>query len=162
MKQHTQCTSIRFKNGSHCYQFPRFILLLSLSRIPLFFNPIADSLCHIFSSSHLCPLLLLPPPHLSLNKFLETSSVLPTLASSISSSFHSQHNHKTPNIPLRNRLEPLYCPSNQLILFFPTGSNLDYVGFLVLSVKDSKLAVDFCSKGSVLTSQTKFDHQIEN
>ncbi|XP_057527789.1 uncharacterized protein LOC130806648 isoform X1 [Amaranthus tricolor] len=141
---------------------PPLLIQNSSSLGPLFFNPIPESSSLIFSSSDLSPPFLPPPPHLSLHRFLQTStshdsSVLPTIASSISSSFNSEDNLRSSNVPLRNRLEPLYCPNNQALLFFPTGANLDCVGFLVLSVKDSKL---ISTDGSVLTSQIKFDHQI--
>ncbi|XP_021841959.2 uncharacterized protein [Spinacia oleracea] len=131
---------------------------------PLFFNPVPESLSLLFSSPDLSPPFLPPPPHLSLPKFLKTSTyydspVLPTAASAISASFTSEEHSTSSNSLPHNRLEPLYCPNNQVFIFFPTGSNLDRVGFLVLSVRDSKLVVDFCSDGSVLTSQ-KFDHRI--
>ncbi|XP_021750578.1 uncharacterized protein LOC110716278 [Chenopodium quinoa] len=130
---------------------------------PLFFNPVPESLSLLFSSPDLSPPFIPPPPHLSLPRFLQVSTshdVLPTVASAISASLNSEEHCRSSNYIPHNRLEPLYCPNDQVFVFFPTGSNLDCVGYLVLSVRDSKLVVDFSTDGSVLTSQIKFDHRI--
>ncbi|KAM1248918.1 hypothetical protein ACFX2I_031648 [Malus domestica] len=122
---------------------------------PLIFNPKPNSAAVLFSSSCLLPHL--PPlPHLSLPRFLLTSSPdsapLPSTSHSIASLL-GPHNHKHDVVSslLHNRLEVLQCPQiNTIVVFFPTGQNSDQVGFLQLVLKDSTFGVKADESGEVL------------
>ncbi|KAJ8428238.1 hypothetical protein Cgig2_009953 [Carnegiea gigantea] len=133
------------------------LLLQSRSLGPLVFNPISKTLTLLLSSpSSLSPSVLPPPPSLSLSRFLQTSTshdspVLPSTASAIANSFDD---YTSNDAILHNRLEPLICPGNRVIVFFPSGKNLDRVGFLVLSLRDTNLVVD-----SNFSSSLEFKNQ---
>ncbi|KAK4258370.1 hypothetical protein QN277_007828 [Acacia crassicarpa] len=110
---------------------------------PLIFNPNPQTLTQLFSSSS----LLIPPicaPQLSLPQFLATATpdapILPSTASSIASQFGSQLQDDLPPAFRYNQLEILKY-QNGAILFFPTGENLDQVGYLTLFFEDSHLRI---------------------
>ncbi|KAL7164429.1 hypothetical protein ACSBR2_040361 [Camellia fascicularis] len=134
---------------------------------PLFFNPSPQTLTLLFSSPSLSPLLPPPFPSLSLPRFLSTTpssshpfSLLPSTASSLSSSSLLPLPHPPP-LFLHNRLISLRLPSSSsLLLFFPTGHNFDQVGFLMLSVKNSKLILKTHDSGGIFTAKNKLNHQI--
>ncbi|GMP94825.1 hypothetical protein CsSME_00044122 [Camellia sinensis var. sinensis] len=134
---------------------------------PLFFNPSPQTLTLLFSSPSLSPLLPPPFPSLSLPRFLSTTpssshpfSLLPSTASSLSSSSLLPLPHPPP-LFLHNRLIPLRLPSSSsLLLFFPTGHNFDQVGFLMLSVKNSNLILKTHDSGGIFTAKNKLNHQI--
>ncbi|GAB4850607.1 hypothetical protein Ancab_029916 [Ancistrocladus abbreviatus] len=131
---------------------------------PLFFNPIPDTVTTLLASPSLSPPILAPPPSVSLPRFLQTttapfSPILPSASSAIASEFSadptrdcSAYNH--------NRLELLLCPNNRILAFFPTGENLDRVGSLVLSCRDSCSRVCLDGGGDVMMSMVKFNHRI--
>ncbi|XP_054811827.1 uncharacterized protein LOC129313025 [Prosopis cineraria] len=118
---------------------------------PLIFNPIAQTLTHVFSSSSLLP----PPlyiPQLSLSRFLITSCpdapVLPSTASSIASLCGPQFQNNITSILHYNRLEFLKY-GNSVIIFFPTGVNSEKVGFLILHVEGSSLRLQLDGNGDI-------------
>ncbi|KAF5751291.1 hypothetical protein HS088_TW02G00304 [Tripterygium wilfordii] len=122
------------------------LLLCSEPRLgPLFFNPQCNTFARLFSSPSLAPPFLSPhPPRLSLSRFLITTcpSILPSTASSIDSAFGPE-NDPVSSLPLsHNRLQLLHFNGDGVVAFFPTGDNLDQIGFLLLSVKDGNLGVD--------------------
>ncbi|KAI9110079.1 hypothetical protein K1719_019120 [Acacia pycnantha] len=118
---------------------------------PLIFNPIPQTLTHVFFS----PSLLPPPlhiPQLSLSRFLVTSCpdapVLPSTASSIASLCGSQFQNDIASILQYNRLEFLKY-DNSVFVFFPTGVNSEKVGFFVLHVEGSSLRLQLDSNGDI-------------
>ncbi|XP_074278708.1 uncharacterized protein LOC141602304 [Silene latifolia] len=145
------------------------LLVSDTSLGPLFFNPVPETVNTVLSSSSqgVCPMLL-PPPHVSLSRFIESSTmyddsgaVLRTTCNAIASSFGPQHCSSGSRRLSQNRIEPLRCPNDWVIVFYPTGSNSDTVGFLVLTVKDSNVGiVDFGSNDGVFTCSIQFGHQI--
>ncbi|KAK9735498.1 hypothetical protein RND81_04G209400 [Saponaria officinalis] len=133
---------------------------------PLFLSPVRESVTTVFTFPSQFRHLLLPPPHVSLPRFIEnatlydSAAVLHTTSNSIASSFGPQH-YIYDSRDFQNRLEPLRCPNDWVLVFFPTGSNFDCVGLVVLNVRDSSVGVvDFGSYDSVFTSSVKFDHRI--
>ncbi|KAK7270063.1 hypothetical protein RIF29_22948 [Crotalaria pallida] len=101
---------------------------------PLFFNPNPDTLSLILSSLSLIPSLHLPP-HLLPSRFLLSSSIPPSTASSFS---HHFCQNDTASYFLHNRLQTLNYPNcPNVLLFFPTGPNDDQLGFFMLSVDNN-------------------------
>ncbi|GMH16106.1 hypothetical protein Nepgr_017947 [Nepenthes gracilis] len=132
---------------------------------PLFFNPIPNTTTPLLTSpSSLSPPILTPPPSLSLARFLQTttsphSSILPSTSSAISSAFgmhylrdFTSYNH--------NRVEILRCPNNRILIFFTTGDNLDRVGFIALSVRDTNFVVHLDPSDNIFMSMNEFNHRI--
>ncbi|KAL9235778.1 hypothetical protein vseg_010514 [Gypsophila vaccaria] len=143
------------------------LLVSDTSLGPLFFNPVQETVNTVLTFPPQFCHLLLPPPHVSLPRFVENATlydsggaVLHTTSNGIASLFGPQH-YNDGSCDLQNRLEPLRCPNDWVLVFFPTGANLDSVGFAVLTVKDSNVGVvDFGSHDSFFTSSVKFDHRI--
>ncbi|KAF5460106.1 hypothetical protein F2P56_020000, partial [Juglans regia] len=134
---------------------------------PLVFNPKPQTLTHLFSSQSLLPHSLSPPPHLSLPKFLLTSSIPPSTSSSVSSlvGHHAAHQNDAASHLLHNRLSFLQQPnSKSVIVFFPTGVNSEQVGFLVLLLDGSDFSFDVQvdKKGGVFREKTGFEYRINN
>ncbi|KAG6683942.1 hypothetical protein I3842_12G038600 [Carya illinoinensis] len=134
---------------------------------PLFFNPKPQTLTHLFSSQSLLPHSLSPPPHLSLPRFLLTSSIPPSTSSSISFhvGHHIAHQNDTASHLLHNRLAFLQQPnSKSVVVFFPTGVNSEQVGFLILSLDGlgSSFDVRVDKKGGIFREKTGFEYQINN
>ncbi|KAJ6672720.1 TATA BOX-BINDING PROTEIN ASSOCIATED FACTOR RNA polymerase I SUBUNIT C [Salix viminalis] len=133
---------------------------------PLIFNPIPESLAHLFTSPALSPPILNPPPHLSLTRFISTSTLpdapLPlSTASSIAFSFGPQDLHFSSPLLAYNRLQFLKCPRDDtVVVFFTTGTNLDRVGFLLLSVKDKSLVATGDQKGGIFTANKSLGSKI--
>ncbi|KAM5573941.1 hypothetical protein ABKV19_013455 [Rosa sericea] len=127
---------------------------------PLIFNPKPNSTTLLFSSPTLLPPLT-PLPHLSLPRFLLTSSPesapLPSTSSSIASSLGPHQYENDILSSFRNRLEFLQCPqTNTILIFFPTGENSDQVGFFELVLKESTFDV----KVYDLPTRCQFKYQI--
>ncbi|KAF2556333.1 hypothetical protein F2Q68_00017372 [Brassica cretica] len=102
---------------------------------PFFSNPSDSQL--LFSSPSLSPPILHRVPHLTHARFLTVSGGIPPSSSSaIESSFRIPHpNEEASRVLSYNRLQFLPCPGKSSVLvFFPTGINLDQLGFLVVSV----------------------------
>ncbi|KAJ4834206.1 hypothetical protein Tsubulata_020560 [Turnera subulata] len=138
---------------------------------PLLFNPKPHSLTLLFHSPSLSPPLLNPPPALSLSRFLSTSTtadhpVFPSTASYIDPSPFKPQDHNFPASLLLpyNRLQFLKCPreggKSDVVLFFPTGVDLDQVGFLLLSVKGKSLVASGDGKDEVFIASKKLGPQI--
>lgn len=129
---------------------------------PLIFNPIPQTLTHIFSSSSLLPPLL-PIPQLSLSRFLVTSSsdspVLPSTASSIAPLSGSQFQNDVAYAFRYNRLEFLKY-GDGFVLFFPTGENFEQVGFLYLDFKDSDLRAQLDGNGDIFRAASGSSYRI--
>ncbi|CAN8258901.1 unnamed protein product [Cochlearia groenlandica] len=104
---------------------------------PFFLNPSDSQL--LFSSPSLSPPILSTVPHLTHARFLAVSGVPPSVSAAISASFRIPHpNHDAARVLSYNRLQFLPCPDkNSGLLFFPTGTNLDQIGFLILAAVDS-------------------------
>ncbi|XP_010487748.1 PREDICTED: uncharacterized protein LOC104765691 [Camelina sativa] len=105
---------------------------------PYFSNPSDSEL--LFSSPSLSPPILSTVPHLTPARFLSVSGVPPSDSSAIvSASFNIPSPHDdTARVLSYNRLQFLPFPTkNSVLVFFPTGTNLDRIGFLLLSVGDS-------------------------
>nr|XP_004495159.1 uncharacterized protein LOC101491542 [Cicer arietinum] len=138
---------------------------------PLFFNPNPISLSLLYSSNSLFPPLHLPP-HLLTNRFLSTSdpSILPSTASTVASLFHSPHqynnnNNNTTNVShfLHNRIQLIQYPdSPNTLVFFPTGSNDEKIGFFMLGIKDSVLLTRFDTKGDIFIASSGSMDRIVN
>ncbi|XP_029130308.1 uncharacterized protein LOC109813936 [Cajanus cajan] len=129
----------------------------SLPLGPLLFNPNPNPLSLLFSS--LLPSLHLPP-HLLPSRFLLTSSLLPSTASSIASLFSPHQNDAAPPF-LRNRIHLLSYPhSPNVLVFFPTGPNDDKIAFFLLTVKDARLHVQLDANGDVFRASTGSAHRI--
>ncbi|KAK3020729.1 hypothetical protein RJ639_046013 [Escallonia herrerae] len=133
---------------------------------PLLFNPLPKSLTKLLHSPNsLSSAHFVSTPSLSLLNFLQTSAdspILPSTASSIVDSFFGDQDADTPPL-LTNCLQLLRCPdTNMVFAFFPTGPNSDKVGFVMLSVKDSRLDVEVPGggRGDVLTTKTSLNHRI--
>lgn len=125
-------------------------LLLSSTDIkkvgPLIFNPHHHHYHdHLFNSPFVSPQIPPPYPNLTLSRFLKTSSsILPFTTTSIASQLSSPSflNHPNHRLLAHNALQLMRCPgTNSTLAFFPTGSNSDQVGVLVLTVEDSRLNV---------------------
>ncbi|KAG7952181.1 hypothetical protein I3843_12G046500 [Carya illinoinensis] len=134
---------------------------------PLFFNPKPQTLTHLFSSQSLLPHTLSPPPHLSLPRFLLTSSIPPSTSSSISFHIghHTAHQNDAASHLLHNRLSFLQQPNSKSVLvFFPTGVDSEQVGFLILSLDGlgSSFDVRVDKKGGIFREKTGFEYQINN
>ena len=72
-------------------------------------------------------------PHLTHARFLTVSGGIPP-----SSSFRIPHpNDEAARVLSYNRLQFLPCPGGKgsVLVFFPTETNLDQIGFVVVSVK---------------------------
>ncbi|XP_006299498.2 uncharacterized protein LOC17893434 [Capsella rubella] len=105
---------------------------------PFFSNPSASEL--LFSSPSLSPPILSTVPHLTPARFLSVSGVPPSGSSAIAAASLSVPNppDDTAKVLSYNRLQFLPFPSkNSVLVFFPTGTNLDRIGFLLLSTGDS-------------------------
>ncbi|GAB2270064.1 hypothetical protein Dimus_004977 [Dionaea muscipula] len=132
---------------------------------PLFFNPIPNTSTSLFSSpSSLCPSVVPPPPSLSLPRFLQAATsphapVLQSTSTAIAPILGTNHFRDSSAFD-HNRLEHLCCPNNWIITFFPTGDNLDRVGFVVLAPSDSGFRVDLDVGGKPFVSLNKFNHRI--
>ncbi|XP_028769109.1 uncharacterized protein LOC114726630 isoform X1 [Neltuma alba] len=129
---------------------------------PLIFNPIPETLTHVFSSSSLLP----PPlhiPQLSLSRLLITSCpdapVLPSTASSIASHCGPQFQNDIASILQCNRLEFLKY-GNSVIVFFPTGVNSEKVGFLILHVEGSSLHLQLDGNGDIFRATSGESYSI--
>ncbi|KAG2676295.1 hypothetical protein I3760_12G046400 [Carya illinoinensis] len=134
---------------------------------PLFFNPKPQTLTHLFSSQSLLPHTLSPPPHLSLPRFLLTSSIPPSTSSSISFHIghHTAHQNDAASHLFHNRLSFLQQPNSKSVLvFFPTGVDSEQVGFLILSLDGlgSSFDVRVDKKGGIFREKTGFEYQINN
>ncbi|CAM8971865.1 unnamed protein product [Rhodiola kirilowii] len=136
---------------------------------PLVFNPLPETLTPLFSSPSLSPLSdLKAASRLSLSRFVSTSvnpeSFLPpSLACSIANSSSPDDYCQNANWELRNnRLQLLHCPGEEsAIVFFPVGENFDQVGFVKLSVEDSKLSACGNNDGVVpFVGRKKLVHRI--
>nr|XP_043623532.1 uncharacterized protein LOC122595260 [Erigeron canadensis] len=103
---------------------------------------------------------------MSFPRFLATSStILPSTATSISAS--SSSSSSLPDyerLLAHNSLCLLRCPgTHSSLAFFPTGSNSDQVGFVVLSVENSQLKVrGGYAETEVFTSPNALSHRIVN
>ncbi|KAJ8752268.1 hypothetical protein K2173_003904 [Erythroxylum novogranatense] len=130
---------------------------------PLLFNPCPQSLSQLFNSSSLSPLLLNPPPHFSLSRFLSSSDFpVPTSVSfSVDSLLGPQQLNDAASMFYHNRLQLLQYPNgNSVIVFFPTGSNNEQVGFLVVSVKDKNLVAMRDHDGGIFTARKSLSERI--
>uniref|UniRef100_A0A5B6YJP0 Uncharacterized protein n=1 Tax=Davidia involucrata TaxID=16924 RepID=A0A5B6YJP0_DAVIN len=131
---------------------------------PLIFNPSPKTLTLLFTSPSLLLHLPTPFPHLSLSRFLYTSnddsSLLPSTSSSVARDFGPQLSDAASALP-HNRIQLLRCHPNSsdVFAFFPTGNNCDRVGFVVLSIKDSKLKVRG-GGGEIFTAKNKLNNRI--
>ncbi|KAJ1385538.1 hypothetical protein SESBI_41603 [Sesbania bispinosa] len=139
-------------------------LLLSDSALgPLIFNPKPHSLTLLFSSTSLLPPLHLPP-HLFPSRFLlstEHSSILPSTASSVASLFGSHNENDSASYFLHNRIHILKYPDRpNVVVFFPTGTNDDKVGFFMLHVKDSELHIQLDNNGDIFRASSGSAHRI--
>ncbi|KAF7811011.1 WD repeat and FYVE domain-containing protein 3 [Senna tora] len=131
---------------------------------PLAFNPIPQTLTHLFSSSFLLPPPL-PLPRLSPSRFLVTSSsaspVLPSTATSIAPPSGSAFQNDLVSAFRYNRLELLKYPdANSVVLFFPTGVNSEQVGFLLLNVDGSDLRVQLDVNGDIFRAASGASYRI--
>ncbi|KAF8380140.1 hypothetical protein HHK36_027623 [Tetracentron sinense] len=127
---------------------------------PLFFIPSPETLTLLFSFPSFSPPFPFLP-RLSLPRFLQTTKdtfILPSDSNSIAADFDSQSGDTRPII--NNNLQMLRCPNNDVLVFFPTGENLDRVGFIVLSAKESNLEARVDKDGSVFTTQFGFYSRI--
>ncbi|KAI7727776.1 hypothetical protein M8C21_013160 [Ambrosia artemisiifolia] len=109
---------------------------------PLIFNPSPQHHNNIFTLPTI-PLQTPPYPTLTPSRFLNKSSpsILPSTATSISPQI-SSYVSDPEEFHSRNCLRLLRCPcTDSTLAFFPTGVNSDQVGFVVLSVEDSRLVV---------------------
>ncbi|CAK7324860.1 unnamed protein product [Dovyalis caffra] len=133
---------------------------------PLIFNPIPESLAHLFTSPSLSPPFLNPPPQLSLSRFLSTSTLadsplLLSTTSSIASFCGPPDKYFSSPLLAYNRLQLLKCPRDDtVVVFFPTGTNHDRVGFLLLSVKDKSLVATGDQKDGIFTANKSLGSQI--
>ncbi|XP_071723970.1 uncharacterized protein [Rutidosis leptorrhynchoides] len=131
---------------------------------PLIFNPSSKPQDHnlLFTSLSISPQISPPFPKLSLPRFLYTaSSILPSTTTSIASQLAS-YTSKPDRHLAHNTLQLLRCPgTNSTLAFFPTGSNSDEVGFVVLSVENSRLnARGDSDESEVFTSRNPLSHRI--
>ncbi|KAI3784987.1 hypothetical protein L1987_44095 [Smallanthus sonchifolius] len=143
-------------------------LLLSPTTIdnigPLIFNPSPQSQTHhhIFTPPSISPQI--PPyPTLSVSRFLHksSSSILPSTVTSISPQLSSFLSNPEQFLA-HNSLQLLRCPgTDSTLAFFPAGSNSNQVGFVVLSVGDSRLTItgDF-GENEVFSSDNGLTHRI--
>ncbi|KAI3801885.1 hypothetical protein L1987_30002 [Smallanthus sonchifolius] len=143
-------------------------LLLSPTTIneigPLIFNPSLQSQTHhhIFSSPSISPQI--PPyPTLTRSRFLNksSSSILPSTATSISPQLSTLLSNPAQFLA-HNSLQLLRCPgTDSTLAFFPTGSNSNQVGFVILSVGDSRLtATGDYGENEVFTLENAVTHRI--
>ncbi|CAH2053398.1 unnamed protein product [Thlaspi arvense] len=124
---------------------------------PSFSNPSASQL--LFSSPSLSPPILSRIPHLTHARFLAVSGVPPSSSSAIEASFRIPHpNDDAARVLSYNRLQFLPCPGkNSVLLFFPTGTNLDQIGFVLLSAGDSDgLRVMGTDEGYLFVAKERF------
>ncbi|ESQ48071.1 hypothetical protein EUTSA_v10020051mg [Eutrema salsugineum] len=128
---------------------------------PFFSNPSDSQL--LFSSPSLSPPILSRIPHLSHARFLAVSGVPPSDSSAIEASFRIPHpNDDAERVLSYNRLQLLRCPvKNCVLVFFPTGSNLDQIGFVLLSTGDSgAIRVMGTDEGYVFVAKERFFSRI--
>ncbi|KAG7577716.1 hypothetical protein ISN45_Aa03g019700 [Arabidopsis thaliana x Arabidopsis arenosa] len=128
---------------------------------PFFSNPSVSQL--LFSSPSLSPPILSTIPHFSPARFLSVSGVPPSDSSAIHSSFNILNPHDdTARVLSYNRLQFLPFPSkNSVLVFFPTGTNLDQIGFLLLSTGDSGgLQVTGSNEGDVFVATERLFSRI--
>ncbi|XP_076896791.1 uncharacterized protein LOC143549901 [Bidens hawaiensis] len=129
---------------------------------PLIFKPSPQPQTHhhIFTLPSTPPQI--PPyPALSFSRFLhKSSSSLPTTSTSISKLPPFDLNPQ--QFQLHNCLQLLRCPgTDSTLAFFPSGSNSDQVGFVTLSVVNSRLAVKGgYGETEVLTLKNGLAHRI--
>ncbi|XP_052621964.1 uncharacterized protein LOC111893160 [Lactuca sativa] len=130
---------------------------------PLIFNPSPKSQTHnhLFTSPSVPHI---PPPvsNLSLSRFLhKSSSILPSTTTSIASQLPSSYSNPETLLAF-NSLQLLRCPgSNSTLAFFPTGSNSDKIGYVMLSVKNSQLKVRGDHGGTeAFTTKSALNHRI--
>ncbi|CAH8302124.1 unnamed protein product [Eruca vesicaria subsp. sativa] len=127
---------------------------------PFFSNPTESQL--LFSSPSLSPPILHRVPHLTHARFLTVSGGIPPSSSSaIESSFRIPHpNNEAARVLSYNRLQflPLPCKDSVLV-FFPTGTNLDQLGFVVISSCDG-IQVMGLDKGEVFVAKERFFSRI--
>ncbi|KAL0899942.1 hypothetical protein Bca101_083903 [Brassica carinata] len=127
---------------------------------PFFSNPTDSQL--LFSSPSLSPPILLRVPHLTHARFLTVSGGIPPSSSSaIESSFRLPHpNDEAAGVLSYNRLQFLPFPGKASVLvFFPTGTNLDQLGFVVVSTGDESggdIKVVGLDKGEVFVAKERF------
>jgi len=108
---------------------------------PLFFNPNPNSPTPLFSS--IIPSLHVPH-HLLTEHYLLTSdpSILPFTTSTIAHLFDSTTEAVDDNVShfLPNHIQLLKSPNiPKVVVIFPTGANVETIGFFMLGVKDSVL-----------------------
>ncbi|CAL1374174.1 unnamed protein product [Linum trigynum] len=139
---------------------------------PLCFNPDPDSSTLLFDSPALSPPVINPPSHLSFSRFLATSasahhdSYVPlSTVSCINSSFRPQSSgddsDNAASWLARNRIQLLRSPQgNSVIVFFPSGSNFDQIGFLVLEVKEGSLNAFGNATGGVYSANKQLSQRI--
>ncbi|KAF2558710.1 hypothetical protein F2Q68_00017362 [Brassica cretica] len=132
---------------------------------PFFLHP-SDSQLLFYSPSLSPPILHRLPhltharvPHLTDARFLTVSGSIPPLSSSgIESSFHIPHpNDEAARVLSYNRLQFLPCPGKgSVLVFFPTGTNLDQLGFVVVSVSGDDIRVMGLDKGEAFVAKERF------
>ncbi|KAH6756442.1 hypothetical protein C2S53_002443 [Perilla frutescens var. hirtella] len=109
---------------------------------PLTFTPSASFSTTILHAPSLSPRLPPPYPQLTLSRFLQSYSSIPSSATSISSFLGPQLPNCSSEYHGFNSLQLLQIPNKNLIIaFFPAGENSDRVGFSLISVKDGVLGV---------------------
>ncbi|CAA7051371.1 unnamed protein product [Microthlaspi erraticum] len=124
---------------------------------PFFSNPSDSEL--LFSSPVLSPPILYRIPHLTPARFLAVSGVPPSVSSSVEANFRIPHpNDDAARALSYNRIQFLPFPGkNSVLVFFPTGNNLDQIGFLALSTGDSG---GFRVEGDVFVAKERFFSRI--
>ncbi|KAG8383922.1 hypothetical protein BUALT_Bualt04G0064400 [Buddleja alternifolia] len=123
-------------------------LLIQNNNLQTTFGPLMFTSNHnsyvtlLLHSPSLSPRLPPPYPHLYLSRFIQNYSSVPASAASISSLLGSQLPNYSSYFHGFNSLQLLQIPNkNLIIVFFPTGDNLDHVGFSLVSVKAGSLSV---------------------
>ncbi|KAJ0264377.1 Uncharacterized protein HA466_0027430 [Hirschfeldia incana] len=127
---------------------------------PFYSNPSESQI--LFSSPSLSPPILHRVPHLTHARFLTVSGgVPPSSSSAIESSFRIPHpNDEVARVLSYNRLQFLPIPGKASVLvFFPTGTNLDQLGFVVVSTGNESggdIKVMGLDKGEVFVAKERF------
>ncbi|CAN7000664.1 unnamed protein product [Brassica rapa subsp. trilocularis] len=124
---------------------------------PFFLHPSDSQL--LFSSPSLSPPILHRVPHLTHARFLTVSGGIPPSSSSaIESSFRIPHpNDEAARVLSYNRLQFLPFPGKgSVLVFFPTGTNLDQLGFVVVSVSGDDIRVMGLDKDEAFVAKERF------
>lgn len=109
---------------------------------PLMFTPSPSFSTTLLQSPSLSPRLPSPYNKLTLSRFIQDHSAIPSSATPISSFLETQLPNCSSEYHGFNSLQLLQIPSRNLVIaFFPAGDNSDRVGFSLLSVKDGTLEV---------------------